>query len=278
MSKIKWSEEKILQWQAEGRGKGTGANYQPWLKVTDFSSRGNSRRVFSQKTGRAHHFFSDVEWHLFLLLEHANDIIDIREQYPLDREDTIAIATRLGIRHPTDPETRVSTVMTCDILVTRQVGQDRILEAFNCKRLEEAENTRSIEKLEIQHSYFNGCDIAHRLIFHTMLPMVKVKNIEWMRNAHIISRDEIEPYEGYYRDHCERMMCELARDPQDVSVSEFSENYDTRHGVITGTGLRAIRMLLSQGIIVANLNELSIAGAPVSRLHPTGKNLQKVGG
>lgn len=270
--KSPWTEKKIQQRQAAGRGKGTGQTYQPWLEVTDFSSRGNSRRVFSQKTGRIHHLFSDVEWHLFVLLEYTPDVIDIREQYPLDREDTTAIAAQLGIQHPTYPGTTILEVMTSDFLVTRKRGNDIILEAFDCKRTEEAEDARSIEKLEIHRSYFNGCGIAHHLVFHSMLPMTKVRNIEWIRSAQL-RQDEFEPYEGYYRDHCERLAFEIARGSQKGTLSEFCEHYDTFTGAIPGTGLRTVRMLLSQGILTTDLGEPNIAGAPLGKLYNVSQNL-----
>lgn len=274
---VKWSEDKISRMQAEGRGKGTGAQYQPWIEVADFSSRGNSRRVFSHKTNRVHHLFSDVEWHLFLLLEYAPDVIDIREQYPLVREDTIAIAAELGISHPTYPGTTIPEVMTSDFLVTRNTRTGPTLAAFNCKRTDEAEDARSLEKLEIQRSYFNGCDIPHHLVFHSMLPMTKVRNIDWIRSAQL-RPDEQEPYSGFYLDHCNRLAFELPRTKHPGSVSEFCEGYDARTGAPPGTGLRAIRMLLSQRKLTTDLNEPDIAAAPVSMLHAERQGLRIVGG
>ena len=191
MGKIVWSENKIARLEAEGRGKGTGAAYTPWILVTDFSSRGNSRRVYSHKTGRIHHLFSDVEWALFLLLEFCSDVIDIREEYPLKRADTLAIAAELQIKHPRYPGTTVPTVMTCDFLVTRLRNHTRVLEAYNCKRAEEAEDLRSLEKLEIQRLNFAGCDVPHNLVLHSMLPKEKIKNLEWIRSA-IFTQTETE--------------------------------------------------------------------------------------
>lgn len=273
----KWSEEKIQRLKASGRGKGKGPTYQPWIEVADFSSRGNSRRVFSHKTSRVHHLFSDVEWHLFLLLEYAPSVIDIREQYPLDREDTIAIAAELSIRHPTYRGTTIPEVMTCDFIVTYQQTNEPRLVAFNCKRTEEAEEARSIEKLEIQRTYFNGCGIAHHLVFHSMLPMTKIRNIEWIRSAHL-RQDELEPYDGYYQEHAERLASELAHNQLMCSLSEFCEGYDTRCGAHPGTGLRAVRMLLSQGKLAADLNEPNIAAAPVSVIYPVKQGLLIAGG
>lgn len=264
---IKWTEDKIRSMQAEGRGKGKGPTYIPWVQVSDFSSRGNSRRVFSHKTGRVHHLLSDVEWHLFLLLEFASDVTDIREQYPLGREDSLSIAAQLGIKHPTYAGTTIPEVMTADFFVTRQRNNAPALEAFNCKRSEEAEDARSLEKLEIQRSYFNGCDIPHHLVFHSMLPKTKVINIEWIRSAQL-QQYEAESYGGYYQEHCERIFFELENNIHNYSLSDYCENYDARNGAAPGTGLRSVRMLLQQGRMVADLNEPNLAAAPVSMFRP----------
>jgi hypothetical protein len=278
MTKPKWTEDKILRYKAEGRGKGKGANYIPWVKVTDFSSRGNSRRVFSHKTGRVHHLLSDVEWNLFLLLEFSGNVVDIREQYPLERDDTLPVAAQLGIKHPLYPHTAISEVMTVDFLVTFQRKSALSLEAFSCKRTEDAEDARSMEKLEIERSHFNGCDIPYHLVFHTELPMAKVKNIEWIRSAEL-KQEEIESYPGYYQHHCERIASELANHTRSCSLSDYCETYETRSGAAPGTGLRAVKMLLQRGDIVTDLGEPDLAAAPVSMFRPVSRQpLHIVGG
>lgn len=276
MAKLKWSEEKIRQFQAEGRGKGKLASYAPWVQVADFSSRGNSRRVLSPKTGRVHHLLSDVEWHLFLLLEFAEDVIDIREQYPIDRDDTLSIAAEYRIKHPTYPGTTIPEVMTCDFLVIRQYGVDQKAEAFNCKRTEEAENARSLEKLEIQRRYFHGAGIPHHLVFHSKLPKSKIKNIEWIRSAQA-RQDEGEPYTGYFNEHSQRVLSDLASHSRSGSVSEYCENYDSLSGAEPGTGLRAVRILLLNRDIQTDLNEPNLAAAPISMFRPN-KRLRFVAG
>ena len=116
----KWDEATIERMYLEGRGKGQGRHYKPWIGVLEFSSRGRSRRVAGVKTGREHQLFSDVEWGLFLLLEWARNVIDIREQFPLDRELTLEIAAMLRIRHPVYPGTKVPAVMRLSIFSPRK--------------------------------------------------------------------------------------------------------------------------------------------------------------
>jgi hypothetical protein len=52
-----------------GRGLGEGAEYQPWLRVTDVASRGTSSVITSWKHGRGVHTLSQVERNYFLLQE-----------------------------------------------------------------------------------------------------------------------------------------------------------------------------------------------------------------
>ncbi len=90
-------ELKIQKWIKEGRGQGFGNNYKPWITIRDVSSEGRSHRVFGHKSQRTHHLLSDLELSTFLLLEWHSTTIDIREQYPLDLEQTLEIAKTIGM-------------------------------------------------------------------------------------------------------------------------------------------------------------------------------------
>jgi hypothetical protein len=135
-----WSENKIAEWQKDGYGQGEGSNYKPWLNVQDFSSLGRSRRAWSHKTGRVHQLFSDVEFRIFLALEWSLDVIDIKEQYPLDRALSQDVARSMRVKHPCYPSTTIPTVMTVDFLVTVANHEGKSLIAINGKRKEEGED------------------------------------------------------------------------------------------------------------------------------------------
>lgn len=107
--RTKWTEAKIQEFKEAKRGEGHGKNYIPWLNRLNFSSSGRCRSTgISPKTGRIHEFFSDVEYHFFLCLERDKSVLDIREQFPLDRELTQEVARMLSITHPTYPVTQVA--------------------------------------------------------------------------------------------------------------------------------------------------------------------------
>jgi len=104
-----FDEAKIAHFTKEGRGIGCGADYKPWLTVQDVPSTGREHRVFGVKTGRIHHLLSDIEW--------CEGVLDIREQFPLDREATGRNAESIGVRHPQDVVSKVPMVMTADFVV-----------------------------------------------------------------------------------------------------------------------------------------------------------------
>jgi len=42
--KTDWTQAKFDCYKKEGRGQGEGINYTPWIKVSDFSSKGRDTR------------------------------------------------------------------------------------------------------------------------------------------------------------------------------------------------------------------------------------------
>ncbi len=82
-SKYDWNEAKFERFVKEGRGRGEGKDYKPWLTTQDVPSSGRRTRGSGWKTNRLHHTLSDHETRYLYLLEWADDVVDIREQFPL---------------------------------------------------------------------------------------------------------------------------------------------------------------------------------------------------
>lgn len=263
--RINWTEKKIAEMVANGHGRGVGAEYIPWIHVRDFSSRGTSRRAPSHKTGRKHQLLSDVEFDLFLLLEWSQEFSDIREQYPLDRDLTQDVARTLGIKYPCYPNTHIPTVMTVDFLCTRHTtGGDEFV-AFNAKRQEEAEDERSLMKLEIQRTSLELIGIPHYLVYHNDLPAQKVRNIEKIRDS-IVKEGEVEPRPGYWTSMCVRMSETISNARSDLRLVEFCAQFDSANSAPPGTGLRAARLLMLERIIVPDLGLPNLENAPLNTL------------
>lgn len=258
-----WTEAKIERLLKQGRGRGVGKDYRPFLEITDLSSTGLSRRTFSTKTGRVHHLLSDVEWHFFLMLQWNTDIIDIREQYPLDRELTLNVAISLGIAHPCYPGTHTSTLMTVDFLVTRIRNGVKVLEAYDIKRTEAAEDIRTLDKLEISREACALAQTSHHLIYHSMLPLKKIKNIEWIIGGQYVEGEK-EPYTGYIEEHCSRLLSAMTNASKKLILSDFCSQYDQRCGLQAGSALRFARMLMHERALIPPLESTDLAATAMA--------------
>jgi hypothetical protein len=174
-----WIEKRIKK----GRGNGTGAEYQPWLVIQDFSSLGRVHRIKGWKHGRVHHLFSDLERNVFLHYQWPLSIIDIREQFPLlPVEETVEIAREIGVKHPIDPRTKHPIVMTTDLLLTVQQGLTPTYHPRTIKYLKDLQNMRSLEKLEIERRYWAALLRNLKLLIITEQQIVHpfVKNMLWI--------------------------------------------------------------------------------------------------
>ena len=168
----------------EGRGKGHGANYKPWIKIREFNSAGTTANVVDWKHGRTTQLLSQGEEWYYYVLRWDDNVTDIREQFPLfEPEDTVRIADAFGFRHPKDR----NTTMTTDMLVDYADGHQ---EAFSIKdsrkdvdyKLAKTEHEmnqamRTAEKLLIEKKYWAEKGITWKLLYKEDLDPQYVNNI-----------------------------------------------------------------------------------------------------
>lgn len=175
------TDKKIARYLKEGRGQGEGAEYTPWLKVGDFSSQGRGHRIKNPKTGREHHFFSDLEADYFWHLIWNDQIIDIREQYPLlPVEDAEEIALTLGYPYPREAVENGRHVMTTDFILTvKDPGGERIV-ARHVKHAKDLSNARTVEKIEIERMYWESRGIELKIVTETSFNRRRARNINFL--------------------------------------------------------------------------------------------------
>jgi hypothetical protein len=139
----------------EGRGSGTGAEYQPFVTVHDFPSRGRVHRIFGIKTRRVHQLLSGLERNVFLGFEWPGSVTDVREQYPLRLEKTLKIAKDLGVPHLVIRVSRDPFIMTTELSLTCAVG----LTSFK--------STVSSNTTDYRSSWFSLHGAGEKLCFST---------------------------------------------------------------------------------------------------------------
>jgi len=171
----------IARWIREGRGQGEGAEYKPWLTVRDVPSTGLCWRVKNWKCGgRVCHYLSTLETNLSLFLDWHADTITFFEQFPLlPLDETIEIATRLGVRPPTDPHNQMPVVMTSDFLVRTTRG----LVAYAVKPTS-ALSSRSQQKLQIEMEYWKERGIPWGIVTEKSMPKALLSTLQQVHAYH----------------------------------------------------------------------------------------------
>lgn len=180
------TEEKIQKKIKNGDGQGEGVNYRPYIRVGDFSSTGRVHRVLSLD-GRIQHFFSDLEKDYYYHLLWEDRVIEIKEQYPLDREATTRIAASLGIKHPTDPKTGVPIVMTTDFFITALLGGKKRSIARSIKFQTDLNKKRVQEKQTLEKLYWKEKGIEWGIVTEQSFDRKRSRNIQFLMNYY---RDE----------------------------------------------------------------------------------------
>lgn len=76
------------------------SEYEPAIKIPRTKGLNSTvSRINGSKASRVHHLLSRNETRYFYYLEWASNVTDIREQFPLDIDETREIANLFGLRH-----------------------------------------------------------------------------------------------------------------------------------------------------------------------------------
>jgi hypothetical protein len=256
-----FDEDRIARFLKEGRGTGVGRDYLPWLTVSDISSRGRSHRTWCSKTDRAHHLFSDGEHYAFHLLWWDDHVVDMREQFPLLRIETLAIAAHLKIKHPADRTSGAPLVQTTDFLVTRRVGESQTLEAISVKPDDEIGRKRTLEKLEIERQYWLRRGISWQLLLHSDIKTIYARNLVW-----ILASVECRAGRGSLTrvGHLYRPFLDHIAEMRNIPIRLACGAFDQANELATGTALGILRRLLAAKRITTDLYQRNLQDQPCS--------------
>ena len=169
-----------------GRGTGTYENYIPWHRVSRSDPSSCGRSHLQMWRGRQRELLSDGEWTGLFFAISMQNLIDLKEQFPLSIEPiqhelsayradtspktypgTLEIAKRLGYKHPKSNEKGNSAewVMTTDFLLLLQTPSKKMeLLAISFKPKGELKNKRKKQLLEIEREYWLARGVTWLLI------------------------------------------------------------------------------------------------------------------
>lgn len=257
--RIRNTENRINRLMKKGRGQGFGPDYQPFIMIQDFSSKGRVHRRFDPKIGRIAHLLSDGEEDVHLELLADPRVVDIREQYPLERTATIIIAKELGVPHP--QAHGVDTVMTTDFLVDL-VGGRRI--ALAVKQPADLKKRRVQQKLDIEKRYWWRRDIEWWLIVTDEPDRDARLNRQEVAEWGVVD-DLVDMDESYWLDRCGTFLLNFADDGFGCML-DFTKRLETRHGWKPGEGITVMKRLLAMRMLLhVGDGRLDMMG-PVSQL------------
>jgi len=243
--RIHWSEKTYRRFLREGRGTGEGANYLPWVQIHDFPSNGISSRPPGIKTGRIHHLLSRNEDDYFTLQDHDDNVLDIREQFPLRLTETLQIASKLNIRHP-----RINGfpfVLTTDFLLITRDGPI----ARTIKMVSDLEKPEVREKFAIEYEYWRSKNIDWKIVTEKQINFEKAKNLRWLDSSvHPVSiiqdpallQDALQLFQTLYRDLT-------------IPFSDILYGVESFYNLPAGTSMAIFKHLIRTNVISVNLDQ-----------------------
>ncbi|CAA2144454.1 TnsA endonuclease N-terminal domain-containing protein [Methylobacterium bullatum] len=243
-------EERIQKWIKDGRGKGELKTYQPWLTIHDIPSIGRVSRLKGDTTGRIHHVLSDIERGVCLALDAAKAVVDIREQFPLPREATIAIAAEMGVRHPKDGQ--VDIVMTTDFLVDVRTRGRVKQQAIAVKPASGLDDKRTIEKLEIERRYWLSQGVPWRITTDLELSFGSKMFGLWCHGMTSLEHHDA-PTATYWVERSEQLLAVL-EDAEIQPLRQLFGRLEAEHAFEPGDALTVIRHLLAIGRLQLTTN------------------------
>lgn len=237
----------------EGRGTGTGKDYKPELTIQDVSSIGLATRVLGWTTGRVHHLMSKLELKVFFAFDWPKTVVDIREQFPLDIEESKANAAELGIPHPRDRKTKELVPMTTDFLITIRKGIHEVVYAYTVKYAKDLSRRRVMEKFEIERVYWSRRNIAWSIITELDIDHALVANVEWLHFYRQLS--SLAPLtQGTVRTIEDFLAPKLHL--QQTPLRKLTDQSDQEFSLTAGTSLCVVRHLIATRRFEVNMKVL----------------------
>ncbi|QEY21657.1 heteromeric transposase endonuclease subunit TnsA [Psychrobacillus sp. AK 1817] len=247
------STEKKMK---DRRGQGLGADYKPWIVIQDLGSLGRSTRLKGYKIPRQFEFLSDLERNYFYLLEYSDEVVDIREQYPLlPLGETLNIADELGLKHPTNPKTNEPIEITTDFLITTLNDGQHEHVARTLKYKNDLMNERILEKFEIERVYWERQSVDWGIVTELEVPKTMAHNIAFVHRYTDLSM--LEGFEECSTYDIEDMSIYFLQVllAEEKTVKQIAKELENAFGMVVGCGLSIFKYLVMTKVIEIDLSE-----------------------
>lgn len=243
--KYTWTKSKSDKWKKK-RGKGTGKDYVPWLTPLDVPSIGKSTFLKGWKVGRTHDLLSSLECKYCLLLNWADNVIDIREQYPLlDVDDAISIAEEAGIEYPYSTHDKTPYVLSTDFLITVIEDGKKTEVARTCKYVEDLDDPRIIEKFEIERRYYAKRGIDWGIVTEGEIPEMLITNLEMLYPN--VELPTIGKNQTQIDDYCSVIIHRIST--KDMSLNELCSELDKELFLNKGDTKRLVAHMIANKLL-----------------------------
>lgn len=172
---------------------GTGENktYKPWIEVGEFGSKGTTANPIDWKTGRTFHLLSQGELLVWYIMNFNDDVEWIKEQFPLNPEETILIAQSLKIKHPIDLQKNEFRIMTTDFLVKMNDGSRFAISVKSDSRKFEINKRQQSLKL-IEQTYWQRHGVEFMVVFKNEINEILARNISMVTQYYNIDKNETD--------------------------------------------------------------------------------------
>ena len=256
-SRYDWTTAKFERYVKEGRGKGRGKDYKPWITIQDFPSVGRASRLPGWKSDRVHHLMSDWESRLFYIFEWCQEVQDIREQYPLlDLDLAMEIAKEMGIEYPVNRKSKTPYVLTTDFMLTVKHGKKPIQIARTFKMNKDLGTKRAIEKLELERRYWQRHNIDWAIVTEQEISKIFASNIQWVHSDYHWKLSEEQNNENCY--YFSNILKEKLSSRK-FKISTITTALDNDMGFELGTSLSLFKHLVARREIIVDMFQSKIA-------------------
>lgn len=259
---LDWTIEKYNRFIKEGRGKGEGSEYKPWLTIQDMPSRGRVTRIY--EAGRIYQFFTDNELRYFYSLIWEDSVIDVREHYPLlDLNMVLNLDEEsLYMKYKNDGENAPYILTTTFLITVKNTDGNVTYYARSVKSSLELDKKNIIDRYEILRRYWEAKKIDWGIVTQKDISVARAKNISWVLPSLEINNEDM------FKENEKDYICDLLIQRLNKSsnvIRTVTTDFDAEMNFDSGTGLLFLKYLIATKQVLIDMDKKIDINQPISK-------------